>query len=125
RRVNLTTHCRGSPGDMLLFFSDFHSFPRSLLVHRSRGEKTARNVDLARARWPPPALKAMGKFVQKSTQDGILVDAGGLLPTADGVRVRLKRPRVTSQPGCSRAARPRRALRTAAPPLRQRRPRSR
>ncbi|TLY65738.1 MAG: hypothetical protein E6K45_08860, partial [Gammaproteobacteria bacterium] len=95
-----------------MFFSDFHSFPRSLLVHRFRGEKTARNVDLAREPMkyltfirhsesyrksgPPPALmEAMGKLVQKSTQDGILVDTGGLLPTADGARVRLARGKIT------------------------------
>ena len=30
---------------------------------------------------PPPALmEAMGKFIQKSSKDGTLVDTGGLLP---------------------------------------------
>ncbi len=39
---------------------------------------------------PPPALmEAMGKFVEKSLRDGTLVDTGGLLPSKDGVRVRL------------------------------------
>ena len=39
---------------------------------------------------PPPALmEAMGKFVQKSMQDGTLVDTGGLLPSKDGLRIRL------------------------------------
>ena len=39
---------------------------------------------------PPPALmEAMGKFVEKSRRDGTLVDTGGLLPSQDGVRVRL------------------------------------
>jgi hypothetical protein len=39
---------------------------------------------------PPPALmEAMGKFVEKSFKDGTLVDTGGLLPSKDGVRVRL------------------------------------
>ncbi len=39
---------------------------------------------------PPAALmEAMGKFVQQSIQDGTLVDTGGLLPSKDGVRVRL------------------------------------
>jgi hypothetical protein len=41
---------------------------------------------------PPPAalMEAMGKFVEKSRKDGVLVDTGGLLPSKDGVRVRLK-----------------------------------
>lgn len=39
---------------------------------------------------PPPALMdAMGRFTQKSLQDGSLVDTGGLLPSKDGFRVRL------------------------------------
>lgn len=39
---------------------------------------------------PPPALmEAMGKFVEKSMKDGVLVDTGGLLPSQDGFRVRL------------------------------------
>ena len=39
---------------------------------------------------PPPALMdAMGKFVQRSLKDGTLVDTGGLLPSKEGVRVRL------------------------------------
>ena len=39
---------------------------------------------------PPPALmEAMGKFVEKSMKDGSLVDTGGLLPSKDGVRIRL------------------------------------
>ncbi len=40
---------------------------------------------------PPPAalMDAMGKFVEKSMQEGVLVDTGGLLPSKDGVRIRL------------------------------------
>ena len=39
---------------------------------------------------PPAALmEAMGKFVQKSLQDGTLLETAGLLPTKDGSRVRL------------------------------------
>ena len=39
---------------------------------------------------PPPALmEAMGRFTQKSLQDGSLVDTGGLLPSKEGFRVRL------------------------------------
>jgi hypothetical protein len=41
---------------------------------------------------PPPALlEAMGRFVQKSLQDGSLVDTGGLLPTKEGFRIRLSK----------------------------------
>jgi hypothetical protein len=40
---------------------------------------------------PPPALMAaMGEFVQRSLRDGTLVDTGGLLPSKDGLRVRLE-----------------------------------
>jgi len=40
---------------------------------------------------PPPAplMQAMGSFVEKSLKDGSLVDTGGLLPSKDGLRVRL------------------------------------
>jgi len=45
---------------------------------------------------PPAALmEAMGKFVQKSLKDGVLVDTGGLLPSKDGVRVRLGNGKIT------------------------------
>ena len=49
---------------------------------------------------PPPALmKAMGEFVQKSMKDGILVDTGGLLPSKDGVRIRLAGGKITVTDG--------------------------
>ena len=40
---------------------------------------------------PPPAalMAAMGEFVERSRRDGTLVDTGGLLPSKDGLRVRL------------------------------------
>ena len=39
---------------------------------------------------PPPALdEAMGAFVEKAFKDGSLVDTGGLLPSKDGLRIRL------------------------------------
>jgi len=39
---------------------------------------------------PPAALmEAMGHFVTKSMKEGILVDTGGLLPSKEGVRIRL------------------------------------
>jgi hypothetical protein len=49
---------------------------------------------------PPPALmEAMGTFIEKSQKAGILVDTGGLLPSKDGVRVRLANGRVTVTDG--------------------------
>ena len=49
---------------------------------------------------PPAALmEAMGKFVQKSLQDGTLVDTGGLLPSKDGARVRLTKGKITVTDG--------------------------
>jgi len=40
---------------------------------------------------PPPAAlnEAMGAFVEKAFKSGSLVDTGGLLPSKDGLRVRL------------------------------------
>jgi hypothetical protein len=40
---------------------------------------------------PPPAalMEAMGAFVERSLKEGTLVETGGLLPSKDGVRVRL------------------------------------
>ncbi len=39
---------------------------------------------------PPPALmEAMKEFVTKSKKEGVLVDTGGLLPSKDGLRVRV------------------------------------
>ena len=50
---------------------------------------------------PPPAalMEAMGKFVENSMKDGILVDTGGLLPSQDGVRVRLANGKITVTDG--------------------------
>jgi hypothetical protein len=49
-----------------------------------------RHSESYRQAGPPPALlEAMGQFVQKSMKEGTLVDTGGLLPSKDGVRVRL------------------------------------
>jgi hypothetical protein len=49
---------------------------------------------------PPPALmEAMGKFVEKSIKDGTLVDTGGLLPSKDGLRVRLANGTITVTDG--------------------------
>lgn len=50
---------------------------------------------------PPPAelMEAMGKFVQQSLKDGTLLDTGGLLPSKDGVRVRLSGGKITVTDG--------------------------
>jgi hypothetical protein len=49
---------------------------------------------------PPPALmEAMGKFVEKTMKDGVLVDTGGLLPSKDGVRVRLANGKIAVTDG--------------------------
>ena len=49
---------------------------------------------------PPPALmEAMGMFVKKSSSEGTLVDTGGLLPSKDGVRVRLANGKITVTDG--------------------------
>jgi hypothetical protein len=44
-------------------------------------------------------LEAMGKFVAKSLKEGTLVDTGGLLPSKDGVRVRLAKGKITVTDG--------------------------
>jgi len=49
---------------------------------------------------PPPALmQAMGEFVERSLKEGTLVDTGGLLPSKDGVRVRLTNGKITVTDG--------------------------
>src|ERR1700694_4305508 len=49
---------------------------------------------------PPPALmEAMGKLVESSLKDGTLVDTGGLLPSKDGVRVRLAKGKISVTDG--------------------------
>jgi hypothetical protein len=44
-------------------------------------------------------MEAMGKFVEKSLKEGTLVDTGGLLPSKDGVRVRLEGVNLTVTDG--------------------------
>jgi hypothetical protein len=50
---------------------------------------------------PPPAalMEAMGKFVEKSRKEGVLVDTGGLLPSKDGFLVRLADGRIVVTDG--------------------------
>jgi hypothetical protein len=59
-----------------------------------------RHSESYRESGPPPALlEAMGKFVQKSLKEGVLVDTGGLRPSKDGVLVRLNRGKITVTDG--------------------------
>jgi hypothetical protein len=59
-----------------------------------------RHSESYRASPPPPALmEAMGQFVQKSRKEGTLVDTGGLLPSKDGIRVRLAGGKITVTDG--------------------------
>jgi hypothetical protein len=50
---------------------------------------------------PPPAalMDAMGKFIEKCLKDGSLVDTGGLLPSKEGVRVRLESGKISVTDG--------------------------
>jgi hypothetical protein len=50
---------------------------------------------------PPPAalMEAMGRFVEKSMKNGTLVDTGGLLPSKDGVKIRLAGGKLTVTDG--------------------------
>ena len=59
-----------------------------------------RHSEKYREQAPPPALmEAMGKFVQKSIAEGVVVDTGGLLPSKDGVRIRLEGGKITVKDG--------------------------
>jgi hypothetical protein len=59
-----------------------------------------RHAESQREEGPPaPLLEAMGRFVQKSLQDGSLVDTGGLLPSKDGFRVRLTKGTISMTDG--------------------------
>jgi hypothetical protein len=50
---------------------------------------------------PPPAalMEAMGEFVERSHRDGTLVDSGGLLPSKDGLRIRLANGKIAVTDG--------------------------
>jgi hypothetical protein len=49
-----------------------------------------RHSESHRATPPPPALmEAMGAFIEKTRKEGSLIDTGGLLPSKDGLRIRL------------------------------------
>jgi hypothetical protein len=49
-----------------------------------------RHPESYRAGQPPPALmQAMGEFIERSRKAGTLVDTGGLLPSKEGVLIRV------------------------------------
>jgi hypothetical protein len=55
-----------------------------------------RHPESYRESGPPKALmEAMGKFVDRLIKEGKFVDGGGLLPSKDGVRMRLAKGKVT------------------------------
>lgn len=59
-----------------------------------------RHSEKYRATPPPQALmEAMGQFVEKSLKQGVLVDTGGLLPSKEGVRIRLQNGKLTVTDG--------------------------
>ena len=59
-----------------------------------------RHAESYRQSGPPAALmEAMGRFVEKSLKEGILADTGGLLPSKEGVRVRLADGKITVTDG--------------------------
>jgi hypothetical protein len=59
-----------------------------------------RHSEKYRESGPPQALmNAMGKFIEQTMKDGVLVDTGGLLPSKDGVRVRLANGTITVTDG--------------------------
>ena len=50
---------------------------------------------------PPPAelMEAMGEFVQQKLEEGSLLETGGLLPSQEGVRIRLEGGELTVTDG--------------------------
>ena len=50
---------------------------------------------------PMPAafLEAMGEFVERSIKSGVVVDTGGLLPSKDGLRMRLAKGEIAVTDG--------------------------
>ncbi len=59
-----------------------------------RSSEKYRNVQ------PPTAMReAMGRLIEKFTQQGALVDTGGLAPSKDGFRMRLANGKLTTTDG--------------------------
>jgi hypothetical protein len=59
-----------------------------------------RHSESYREQTPPPALmQAMGEFIERARKTGALVDTGGLLPSKDGLRIRLDGGKITVTDG--------------------------
>ena len=59
-----------------------------------------RHSESYRSSPPPPALmQAMGGFIERCKRDNTLVDTGGLLPSKDGLRIRLAGGKLTLTDG--------------------------
>jgi len=59
-----------------------------------------RHPESHRKETPPPGfMQAMGKFIEQSKRDAVLVDTGGLLPSDQGALVRLANGKVTVKDG--------------------------
>ena len=59
-----------------------------------------RSSEKYREQQPPAALmEAMGKFMEKTRAEGGLVDTGGLAPSKDGFRMRLRDGKLTTTDG--------------------------
>lgn len=59
-----------------------------------------RHAESDRDAGPPPALlEAMGEFVQRTLKEGTLVDTGGLLPSREGLRIRLAKGAISMTDG--------------------------
>jgi hypothetical protein len=59
-----------------------------------------RHPESYRESGPPKALmEAMGKFVDRLVTEGKFIDGGGLLPSRDGVRMRLAKGKLTVTDG--------------------------
>jgi hypothetical protein len=49
---------------------------------------------------PPPALMdAMGEFIERSRKAGTLIDTGGLLPSKEGLRIRVANGKLSVSDG--------------------------
>jgi len=59
-----------------------------------------RSSESYRNQTPPPAMmEAMGAFVTRMFQEGLVVDTGGLMPSKDGFRIRLADGKLTLTDG--------------------------
>jgi hypothetical protein len=55
-----------------------------------------RHSESHRSTPPPPALmEAMGAFIERTRKEGSLIDTGSLLPSKDGLRIRLANGKIS------------------------------